>query len=184
MKLRAGILGAFASAAVLGVGLQLGQSHAVTAPAANSAVLPGIAAANERGSGASSSTSRSPRNANAAGSFPVPTATSGGTGAAATGNGRGTAVSGTFTGTSVSTRFGDVQVKVTLENGSITDVTPLSLTDRDPKSTAISKRAAPILRSEVLAAQSARVDAVSGATYTSDAYVESLQAALDQAANA
>ena len=88
---------------------------------------------------------------------------------------------GTFTGTSVSTRFGDVQVSVTIAGGRITDVTALHLTDADGRSISISNRAAPILRDEVLSAQSSAVSMVSGATYTSRAYLTSVQAALDEA---
>ena len=65
--------------------------------------------------------------------------------------------------------------------GKITDVTALQLTDADRKSVQISNRAAPLLRTEVLAAQSAEVKTISGATVTSNAYLTSLQAALDAA---
>jgi uncharacterized protein with FMN-binding domain len=88
---------------------------------------------------------------------------------------------GTYTGQTVSTRFGDVQVQVTVSGGLISDVTALHLTDRDGRSVSISNRAVPILRQEVLSAQSASVQMVSGATYTSEAYLSSLQSALDQA---
>ncbi|MCU1482900.1 MAG: FMN-binding protein [Subtercola sp.] len=88
---------------------------------------------------------------------------------------------GTYTGSSVNTRYGTVQVQITVSAGSITDVTALQLTDSDSRSVQISNRAAPVLRQEVLAAQSANVDSVSGATYTSDGYLKSLQSALDQA---
>jgi uncharacterized protein with FMN-binding domain len=88
---------------------------------------------------------------------------------------------GTYTGAVVSTRFGSVQVAVVVSNGSITDVNALKLTDADGRSVQISNRAAPILREEVLASQSAAVSNVSGATYTSRAYLTSLQSALDQA---
>jgi len=91
------------------------------------------------------------------------------------------AADGTYAGTTVGTRFGDVQVQVTISGGTITDVTPLRLTDHDGRSVSISNRAAPILQDEVLQSQSASVSFVSGATYTSDAYVRSLQAALDAA---
>jgi uncharacterized protein with FMN-binding domain len=70
---------------------------------------------------------------------------------------------------------------VTVSGGTITDVTPLQLTDDDRKSIQISNRAAPLLRTEVLAAQSAGVQTISGATVTSNAYLSSLQAALDAA---
>ena len=87
----------------------------------------------------------------------------------------------TYDGASVGTRFGTVQVQVTIQNGKVTEVTPLQLTDAERKSAQISSRAAPVLRSEVLQAQSANVQTVSGATVTSEAYLTSLQAALDAA---
>ena len=88
---------------------------------------------------------------------------------------------GTYTGSSVNTRFGSVQVAITLSAGSITDVTAVHLTDADGRSRQISNYAAPILRDEVISSQSARVSNVGGATYTSDAYLQSVQSALDQA---
>jgi uncharacterized protein with FMN-binding domain len=72
-------------------------------------------------------------------------------------------------------------VQITVQAGKITDVTALQLTDAERKSVQISNRAAPLLRTEVLAAQSADVQTISGATVTSDAYLNSLQAALDAA---
>ena len=81
----------------------------------------------------------------------------------------------------VQTQFGNMQVSVTIANGAITAVTPLQLTNRGGRSVAISNQAAPILRSEVLAAQSANVQSVSGATYTTQGYLRSLQSALDTA---
>jgi uncharacterized protein with FMN-binding domain len=89
--------------------------------------------------------------------------------------------SGTFTGSAVATQYGSVQVQVVVRGGRIADVIPLHLTDYGQQSTQISSQAAPILRSEVLSAQSAKVASVSGATYTSDGYLSSLQAALDKA---
>lgn len=107
--------------------------------------------------------------------------TSTGSSSSAATSGSQAAVDGTYTGDSVSTRFGDVQVSVTISGGRITDVTALHLTDHDGRSVSISNRAAPILRESVLSAQSASVSMVSGATYTSRAYLTSLQSALDQA---
>ena len=88
---------------------------------------------------------------------------------------------GTYAGSSVETRFGSVQVQVTVAGGKITDVKALHLTDAEQRSVDISNQAAPILRSEVLAAQSANVATVGGATYTTQGYLTSLQAALDKA---
>ncbi|MFC1430289.1 FMN-binding protein [Streptacidiphilus sp. N1-3] len=90
------------------------------------------------------------------------------------------AVSGGFTGTVVDTRYGPVQVRAVLAGGRITDVVVLQETDGG-RSRAIDSYALPILRSEVLAAQGANIDVVSGATYTSSGYAQSLQAALDRA---
>ncbi|TCK60143.1 FMN-binding protein [Curtobacterium sp. PhB136] len=108
-----------------------------------------------------------------------------GTGASGTENassGSGSsAADGTYTGTAVSTRYGDVQVEVIVAGGKLTEVTALQLTDDDPRSSMISAQAAPVLRQEALTAQSAQIDTVSGATYTSDGYIQSLQSALDQA---
>jgi uncharacterized protein with FMN-binding domain len=88
---------------------------------------------------------------------------------------------GQFTGSDVSMRFGDVQVKLIIKGGRIVDVqTPQMPFDR-PRSQEISQQAGPLLHDEVLQAQSAQIDSLSGATYTSDAYGQSLQSALDQA---
>jgi uncharacterized protein with FMN-binding domain len=87
---------------------------------------------------------------------------------------------GTFTGANVLTKFGDVQVSLTLEHGRITDVQWLKLPYDRRRSQYISQNASPILRSEVLSAQSAHIDLVSGATYTSEAWANSVQSALAQ----
>ena len=86
----------------------------------------------------------------------------------------------TVSGPAVSYFFGTAQVQVTLQNGQITDVTALQLPN-EGRSGSISQIVEPMLRSEVLSAQSAQINLISGATYTSDAYAQSLQAALDQA---
>jgi uncharacterized protein with FMN-binding domain len=74
-----------------------------------------------------------------------------------------------------------VQVEVVVKNGTVTDVKALQLTNADPRSVDISAQAAPLLREEALSAQSAKIDVISGATYTSDGYIGSLQSALDKA---
>jgi uncharacterized protein with FMN-binding domain len=88
---------------------------------------------------------------------------------------------GVYTGQDVITQFGDVQVKVTISGGKITDVQAVQLPFDRPRSAEISQFAGPRLHDEVLQAQSAQIDTLSGATYTSDAYAQSVQAALDQA---
>jgi uncharacterized protein with FMN-binding domain len=87
---------------------------------------------------------------------------------------------GTVTGPVVSTQFGDVQLQVTLAGGKIVDIKPIELPFDRQRSAYISSVAAPLLRQEALQAQSAQIDLISGATYTSEAYAESLQAVLDR----
>jgi hypothetical protein len=84
-------------------------------------------------------------------------------------------------GALVGTRYGDVQVKIVVSGTHIRDVVALHLTDSSDTSVQISAGAAPTLRREALAAQSATIDLVSGATYTSEGYKQSLQAAIDAA---
>ncbi|WP_327405353.1 FMN-binding protein [Streptomyces sp. NBC_01288] len=87
----------------------------------------------------------------------------------------------TVTGDTVQTQWGPVQVKITVKNGRITDVTAVQSPSDNPRDQEINSYALPELRSETLAAQSAKIDTVSGATYTSDGYRQSLQSALDSA---
>jgi uncharacterized protein with FMN-binding domain len=89
--------------------------------------------------------------------------------------------SGTFTGQDVPNRYGDVKVQVVVSNGRISDVKALQLPSDRAQSAYISQVAGPLLRNEVLQAQSARIDIISGATYTSDSYAQSTESALQQA---
>jgi uncharacterized protein with FMN-binding domain len=101
------------------------------------------------------------------------------------GSGSGTASrslqDGTFTGSTSSNKYGNVQVQVVDTNGKIAQVEIVQYPDRDRKSVDINNDAIPQLISETLQAQSANVDSVSGATYTSASYEQSLQSAIDQA---
>jgi uncharacterized protein with FMN-binding domain len=92
-----------------------------------------------------------------------------------------TAQTRTVTGSSVRTRYGNVQVRITLAGNRITAVDPIRLPDSNGRDQLIDQEAVPILIQETLAAQSAQIDVVSGATYTSDGYARSLQSALDKA---
>ncbi|MFJ2979975.1 FMN-binding protein [Curtobacterium sp. NPDC087082] len=145
--------GVVSSIAVLVVGWQLGGQPAVTAPAQQSTTS---------GSGTTGTS----------------TGTSGSTSGGTTG---GSSASGTFAGDTTQTQYGPVQVQITVANGTITDVTALQLTNSDGRSVQISQQAAPILRQEALQAQSAQIQSVSGATFTSEGYTTSLQSAIDKA---
>jgi uncharacterized protein with FMN-binding domain len=88
---------------------------------------------------------------------------------------------GSFTGPAYDTYYGPVQVRVTVQNGRVVAVdVPVYPADRRA-SQRINGRALPALESEVISAQSARVNIISGATLTSEAYLRSLNAALGDA---
>ena len=133
-------------------------SASISRPSSNAAVIatPAPTTATRPATGASSPTAATP----------APTTT--------------TAGPATVTGNVVSTRYGQVEVRITVDNGKITDVQALRL-PTNGNSGQISDYVKPILASEALQAQSANIDIVSGATYTSMGYAKSLQSALDQA---
>lgn len=85
-----------------------------------------------------------------------------------------------FVGPPAADPYGDVQVQITIQDGKIVDLVALAM-PVGGHSGRISSYVAPILRTQALTAQSANIDGVSGATYTSRAYAQSLQGALDQA---
>jgi len=87
----------------------------------------------------------------------------------------------TVTGPSVDTRWGPVQVEITTSGGKVTAVNVVRYPSGNGQDQEINSRALPVLVQETLSAQSAQIDMVSGATVTSDGYLQSLQAALDKA---
>ena len=122
---------------------------------------------------------------------PAPSTSGGGTSGGGTSGGTsggGTSTSGTsaggtktYPGSVAQTRWGPVQVTITVTDGRITDVSVPTYPDGNGRDAEINAYALPILRQETLSAQSADIDTVSGATVTSEGYLESLQAALDAA---
>jgi uncharacterized protein with FMN-binding domain len=110
------------------------------------------------------------------GASPSPSASSSST--SSSGSSSGTK---TYAGSTASTRWGDVQVSITVTNGKITDVQVPVYPDNNGRDQEINAYALPILTQETLTAQNANIDTVSGATVTSDGYLQSLQAALDAA---
>jgi uncharacterized protein with FMN-binding domain len=99
--------------------------------------------------------------------------------AAATAEATTAAINGTFTGPSVNVNYGNVQVKITVANGRITDAVAVKApTGRNDRWT---NMAVPILKEQTLAAQSANIQGASGASYTSYGWHTSLQGALAQA---
>lgn len=151
MRARSAVLASLASAAILLIGWQAGNQAASTP----------------------------------SGTTPGAGTPSGSTGSTAAGKSAGPPAAGvkdgTFDGRQIKTRYGTMQVRATIAGGRITDIVPLQLTDVGSLSGEIDQQAVPILRSEVLSSQSTNVDTVGGATYTSQGYLSSLQAALDAA---
>lgn len=88
----------------------------------------------------------------------------------------------TYDGAPASTRYGEVQVRITVTNGSVTAADAIRYPDQSGQDQLINSYAIPILNEEAVSAQSAGINMVSGATVTSRGYLQSLQDALDQAA--
>jgi uncharacterized protein with FMN-binding domain len=104
-----------------------------------------------------------------------------GTGQGSTGQANTTATAKTVTGQAWPTIYGPVQVQITVKDGKLAGVTAVEYPTETPRDYQINSFAIPQLNSEALAAGSAKIDTVSGATYTSGGYVGSLQNALDKA---
>ncbi len=102
---------------------------------------------------------------------PAPTASPAAAGSAGT-------KSGTFTGRTVNVYYGNVQIALLYAGGKIVNVRALQYPNDNPQSSYINSQALPLLRQEVLKIQSARINGVSGATYTSYGFYESLTSAL------
>lgn len=170
MRARSAFFAGMGSAAIIAVGWQAGVGTLVSALPESQASASGTSnSASSSTSSNSSSNSTSTTNTSAA----APAAT---TAPVASGP-----ADGTYDGSVVNTRFGTVQVQAVISGGKITDVIAVKLTDADRKSIQISQQVAPMVRSEVLTEQSAHVANISGGTYTTQAYLQSLQSALDAA---
>jgi uncharacterized protein with FMN-binding domain len=147
------------------------KTHTASTTTGASSALAGASPGTGTGTGtasgpAASSTPASSGSAQAA----APTASAAGTGAARI-----------VTGEAWPTIYGPVQVRITVAGGRITAVTALEYPANTPRDEQINAFAIPELNQETLTASSARIDAVSGATYTSQGYIGSLQSAVDKA---
>jgi uncharacterized protein with FMN-binding domain len=92
----------------------------------------------------------------------------------------GATTTATATGTLEQYGYGELRVQVTVTGGRISEVSVPKLLTAEQYSQQLAQQVIPMLRSEVLQAQTANISSVSGATYTSEAYALSLQAALKQ----
>lgn len=117
---------------------------------------------------------------------PVASASAAATSKAASGGssssaGGGSSAATTVTGDEAQTIYGPIQVKITVKNGKVTAAEAIEYPNNDPRDAQINAYAIPALNSEAVSASSAQIDTVSGATYTSQGYLSSLQSALDKA---
>jgi uncharacterized protein with FMN-binding domain len=178
----------------------LGAVLAITPPQLGSTSAINIAGGPMAGSGVTTSASASSSSSNTAvattkatatkGAKPVATKSSAGANTATTAPAADapatqapaastTSINGTFTGPSVNVNYGNVQVKITVVNGRITDA--VAVKAPSGKNDRYTNMAVPILKAQTLKAQSANIQGASGASYTSYGWFTSLQGALAQA---
>src|SRR4051794_3992982 len=91
------------------------------------------------------------------------------------------ASSKSYTGDAAMTRYGPVQVQITVKSGAVTSVAATDYPMNDPRDAQINSYAIPQLNSEAASAGNANINMISGATYTSEGYLSSLQSALNKA---
>jgi uncharacterized protein with FMN-binding domain len=87
----------------------------------------------------------------------------------------------TVTGDAIDTRYGPVQVRITVRNGKVVSATAVEYPTQDPRDAQINAYAIPVLQQESVGVSDSNIDMVSGATFTSEGYAQSLQSALDKA---
>ena len=133
------------------------------------------------GQGASVAAGSKGTSSGSGGSSTGSTGSTGSSGSTSGGSTSGSSGSGTFTGAAVDTRWGTVQVEITVASGKITKSDAVKYPSGNPRDQEINSYALPILAQEAVSAQSAKIDTVSGATVTSDGYLQSLQSAIDAA---
>jgi uncharacterized protein with FMN-binding domain len=104
----------------------------------------------------------------------------GSSGSSSSANSTGSAAK-TYTGDAADTRYGPVQVQITVRQGNVVSATAVDYPMSDPRDAQINSSAIPALNSEAASAGSSSIQMISGATYTSEGYIASLQSALDKA---
>ena len=169
MRARSAFFAGAGSVAIVAIGWQSGLTQFVQAVQVNqsnqSTKASSSTSSNAPSSAPSSSSSASP--STSATAAPVPVVP--------------TVADGIYDGAVINTLYGTVQVQAVMAGGHIADVIAVKLTEADRRSVAISTQVAPMVHDEVLAAQSAQVANITGGTYTTQGYLQSLQAALDAA---
>jgi len=119
--------------------------------------------------------------ASASAAAPSASGSSGSSRKASSSSGSAAGAATTVTGSAADTMYGPVQVQITVKNGKVTAAQAVQYPQESPRDQEINSYAIPVLNQEAVSAGSAQIDGVSGATYTSGGYVNSLQSALDKA---
>jgi uncharacterized protein with FMN-binding domain len=171
MRARSAFLAGAGSAAIIAIGWQSGLG----------ALAQNLPTSQAMASGTTGSASTSTATATPSATASASASTSASSAATSSSSSTTTYKDGTYTGSVIATRYGNSQVKVVISGGKITDVVVLQRQQVDQKSNQISSSAVVTLKTKVLAAQSAKVSNISGATYSTQGYLQSLQSALDQA---
>jgi len=172
-------------AALVGAGTLAGVAAILTLnPEGTTATSAAATPATSSSTGTSDSSSSSTSSGSSSG------ATSGSSGSTSSGStssgsssSTGSGTDGTYTGDAVDVGhgYGTIQVQVTVSGGKVTDITALAVPQNDPRSAQISSYAVPQLVSQAIEAQSSSISGLSGATFTSNGFGQSLASALTQA---
>ncbi|GAB3576234.1 hypothetical protein GCM10027406_09010 [Leifsonia lichenia] len=169
------VMGGTIGLKLYGIGEQGTATTAAVAGTTSSGTSSGASSGTGSGAGTTGSTSSgsSSTGTTPSSSTPSPSATS----TPSTATASATKV---ITGSTVDTRYGPIQLQVTFSGSTITAITALQTPNQDRRSVSINEQAVPMLTQEAMSSQSARIDTISGATYTSEGYIQSLQSAIDQ----
>ncbi|WP_374969856.1 FMN-binding protein [Terrabacter sp. BE26] len=133
------------------------------------------------GSSSASSTDSAGQDPSAASGSTSSSSASGSSSSGSSGSAPSSSTAKTYSGDAVMTRYGNVQVQITVKNGKITAADVLQVPMNDRHDEMINAMAVPVYNQEAVSAQSAQIDVVSGATYTWQGYTQSLQSAIDRA---
>ena len=182
---RAALVGAGTLAGVAAILTLNPEAQTATSAAAAATTSSGTTA----GTGTSSSSSTSASGSTSSGSTSSGSTSSGSTSSGTSSSGSTssgtttTGTDGTYTGDAVDVGhgYGTIQLQVTVSGGKVTDITAVAVPQNDPRSSQISSYAVPQLVSQAIAAQSSSISGISGATFTSNGFAQSLASALTQA---
>jgi len=155
-------------------------SYHTSTSSAGGLAAPIVAQAGASNGAGSSGSSGSSGPSSGSGSSGSGSSGSGSSGSSGSGSGSSSSTK-TYAGDTAMTQWGPVQVQITVAGGKVTDAQTLQVPSGNRRDQEINSYAVPILNQEVVAAQSANIDMISGATVTSDGYLQSLQSAFDKA---